>query len=831
MRRFCKKGLLPAVLVLTFLISLIPVPVSAADSSYTSNAALTFTNTAIQETKSGSGYSIDGTTLTISAAGVYEITGTCSEGSIVVAKGVSDVVLVLNDLTLASSSTAPIVIKKESDVTIHLEGTSTLSDSENPENETSEDAEIADAFEGACIKAKSGASVTFCGTGSLIVNGTAKNGIKGGAESSFVFQSGIYGITASNNGIAADGSITINGGSFSIDTANDGIKSVPEADDTASAGQIIISDGTFDIEADGDGIQAESLLEIRNGSFRIITFGGYNTSGFNEDTMSCKGLKASGDREDIENTITISGGTFSLNCREDAVHSDTYITVTGGTFAIYTGDDGFHADTTLTLGTEGGLARDPELTVYYSYEGLEAGTVYIYSGKHYVQATDDGINAAGGSSSGTDFGGGGGNSFRPGGGRPGMGGGMNGGFGQQSGASGDYNLYVYGGDVFVNCLGDGLDSNGGLYLYGGNVTVFSQGYGGDNSPLDTDGTSVISGAAVFAAGTNPMNENPTISNQAYLKQSTSLPANTAVMLKIGNNILYSTKMIRNINYLLYTSPNLTSTPSLSTSDSVDSCHSDAWAHNWDDGTVSGNRITYTCTDCGATEQKSVVSSETNACGGHYASDTVNKGYSVTFAIEGNCTVDVYYTHDYSSPDEENVAQTVSRNDETGLADSTGNGQINFTVVPQSGCTITDITVTALDGTYKNIKEISSDAGTPYTYRITKISADTTVTIHAETTGSVPAAETTYYSQDGTILSLSLNPDNLPDSTGTYTMIVGYYSSAGQMIDAEQIQASITDTTYKVSNLSCPNEFAQCFVYFLNDESQHVCEKVIVPSAS
>ena len=77
MRRFCKKGLLPAVLVLTFLISLIPVPVSAAGSRYTSNAALTFGDTAIQETKSGSGYSVDGTTLTISAAGVYDMDSSC----------------------------------------------------------------------------------------------------------------------------------------------------------------------------------------------------------------------------------------------------------------------------------------------------------------------------------------------------------------------------------------------------------------------------------------------------------------------------------------------------------------------------------------------------------------------------------------------------------------------------------------------------------------------------------------------------------------------------------------------------------------------------------
>lgn len=60
-----------------------------------------------------------------------------------------------------------------------------------------------------------------------------------------------------------------------------------------------------------------------------------------------------------------------------------------GKFAIQTGDDGAHADTSLILGTNGGsVERDPDITVSSSYEGLEAGTVYIYSGRYYVRASD-----------------------------------------------------------------------------------------------------------------------------------------------------------------------------------------------------------------------------------------------------------------------------------------------------------------------------------------------------------------------------------------------------------------------------------------------------------
>lgn len=114
------------------------------------------------------------------------------------AKGLTGVVLVLDDLSLASSSTAPIVIIKNSTVEIHLEETSTLTDNEDPTNETSSDATLADAFEGACIKVKSGSGVTFCGSGNLNIAANAKNGIKGGSTAALVFnQSGKISVSGS----------------------------------------------------------------------------------------------------------------------------------------------------------------------------------------------------------------------------------------------------------------------------------------------------------------------------------------------------------------------------------------------------------------------------------------------------------------------------------------------------------------------------------------------------------------------------------------------------------------------------------------------------------
>lgn len=769
------KKFLSLILALMLVFTLtIPAMAESVDTASTSavveqSAELTFSNSGITETSAGSGYTIDGTTLTITTAGTYRIGGSCTEGAIIVSKGLSNVTLILDDLTLSSSTTAPIVIKKSATVNIHLEGTSTITDNEDPANEASTDTTVADAFEGAAIKVKSGSTVTFCGDGNLNVVANAKNGIKGGSTAELIFNGSgtinvsgnakYYGATTSgaavNNGIGCDGSIVINQGTYVIKAANDGIKSAPDATDetegttidTDSAGTVTINGGTFDIDVDGDGIQGDTELNINGGIFDIRTWKGYSV--WNDtlaDEYSCKGLKASGDRAEeagIEPALNITGGTFTLNTGDDAVHSDAYVTVTGGTFTIQTGDDGMHGDTSLTIGSENGLTRDPDITINHSYEGLEGGTVYIYSGRQYVVASDDGVNAAGGSTSGTDPGAGGGNTFNPGGGpggRPGSGGGFNPGGGSTT-TTGNYNIYIYGGDLYVNCDGDGLDSNGGLYLYGGTQAVFSMKSGGDNSALDADGTVLVQGATVFTAGTAGMDGSAKSSwfgtNQKYASSTTSYTAGKIINTKAGSSgsVIFSYSLPKNVNYIMASYPTAvsSSTPSFATATSVTACKGGSHSHSWNSGTVttaatatSTGVITYTCTKCGATEQQTIpMTVSVDACDHSVEQEAVaDKGYTVTFAGDsGVDSVTVYQTQDTAGASESISAtgSTVSRSSATGEPDSTGDGQVNFTVVLKDGYTLDSVSAT--DGTYKNIKDLSDN-----TYRITKINADTTITI-------------------------------------------------------------------------------------------------------
>ena len=926
---------------------------SAAAASYTLMASdesyntFTFTEDAVTPAvATGSGYSISGTALKITAPGVYTVTGSCADGSITVGKAVEDVTLLLTDLTLASTETAPLTCNKNSSVLLGISGTVTLKDSEDPDNEDSSDATVADAFEGAAIKVKSGASLSIYGTGTLTADGSAcKNGVKGGAGASIVFADPDLTaiLKAANNGLACDDTLTIEGGNITIIADGDGIKASPDDGDTDSAGileinggtitvtagdegiqtdgGIIITDGSLDITSDtGDGVKSESDITIDNGTikisargtdtsgsadgiqtsgnltinggvFDITTMSGY-TSSYNADSFSAKGLKAStssddetADTSDATNTITITGGSFTLNTADDAIHSDAYATITGGVFNIKTGDDGVHADTTLTLGAENGGEKDVVLTVTNSYEGLEAGTVNIYSGTYHVTASDDGINAAGGSSSGSDPGGGGGNTFHPG--RPGGPGGPGGNSGGGSATASSYSLNIYGGRVTVNADGDGLDSNGALTLTGGNITVWGQS-SGDNEPLDCDGTLTVEGATVFAAGCAGMGTVSSInsSTQSFISyggtsggfgrggsSAGSISKGSTVNVKSSSNTVYNLSAVKAASYVFFSSPSITTSNKSNwsiTSDSTDIISSDVMGHCWNSGTVStaascadNGVMTYTCSVCNATLDAPIPATgshnygsgavtasadcttagvKTHVCSvcgdakdvtvlplGHdYDSDTGictrcdasatagedgEDGFTVTFAEYENCEVTVYTTQTISDSYLDTGTTYYARNSDTGEIDTSGDGQINFTIVPASGYAVTVVTVS---GSYKNIKW-PSEIGTDNAYRITKISSDLTVTITAtpeeSESGELNAGtETvTWTYQDHTLTANgSLSETSL--------LAVSSYDSDGKMLSAGIISAS-------GGTVSVSSDAAEVRLFWVNEDYSPKCAHV------
>ncbi|WP_028509145.1 carbohydrate-binding domain-containing protein [Ruminococcus sp. NK3A76] len=305
--------------------------------------SFTFTETGIVTMTDEGGYKIDGTELTINASGTYVISGECAEGNIKVKKGTTDVVLILDSLTLTSSTTAPLSVNKTAEATIILKGDSVLTDKEDPANETSTDEAVADAFEGAAIKVKAGASLTITGDGTLTADGSScKNAIKGGAASTInIGQSADDSFTlnakAANSGIAADGELNILGGIINVTSDNDGIKSSPDDDDTESKGVLTISGGTINVTAGDDGIKGQNGADI-----------------------------------------------------------------TGGKITVSAADDGIKSDYTLNIGTKGS-DYGPDITITTAYESFEGAVVNLYSGVGVINSTDDGINAANSDLTNYDF--------------------------------------------------------------------------------------------------------------------------------------------------------------------------------------------------------------------------------------------------------------------------------------------------------------------------------------------------------------------------------------------------------------------------------------------
>jgi hypothetical protein len=237
------------------------------------------------------------------------------------------------------------------------------------------------------------------------------------------------------------------------------------------------------------------------------------------DSTSIKGLKAT-------NGLTIYGGTFTMDCADDAVHGNSDVMISGGTFTIATGDDGFHADGTLTIA--GGTIHITE-----SYEGLEGLHVIVSGGDVRTVSSDDGINAAGGTDQSgmggirdNPFGGG-----RPGGqpgaqpGKPGAPGGM--------GGASNGSILISGGKVQIQASGDGIDANGTLEITGGMTTVCGPTQG-DTATLDYDGSATITGGTFIGTGGAGMAQSFSAAQQGLIAVRASGTEGTQIKLTDGS---------------------------------------------------------------------------------------------------------------------------------------------------------------------------------------------------------------------------------------------------------------------------------------------------------
>lgn len=439
---------------------------------------------------------VSGSTVTITGEGTYILSGTLEYGMIIInAEKEDKIQLVLDGASVHSKTSAALYVLQADKVFVTLE--------EGTENALSNGGTFTAIDENnidAVVFSKE--DLTLNGAGSLTVTSPAGHGIV--SKDELTITGGTYTITSASHGLCGKDSVCIANAALTIDAGKDGIHA--ENDDDTTLGFVYIASGSFSIAAEGDGITSSAHMQIDDGTFSIVSGGGsanaaQQTSDFwgyfpgmpgqqssssSEDSTSIKGIKASG-------SLLINGGSFCLDSADDTIHSNAALTVCGGTFELSSGDDGFHADEALTF--LGGSVNVTE-----SYEALEGLSIDILGGEFVLYASDDGLNAAGGTDQ-SGFGGMRGNDI--------------------FGSSSDSFITISNGILYINAGGDGIDSNGTLTISGGSVTI-SGANSGDTAILDYGSSGIITGGTFVGTGASTMNVNFSSGTQG------------SIMVSIGN---------------------------------------------------------------------------------------------------------------------------------------------------------------------------------------------------------------------------------------------------------------------------------------------------------
>ncbi len=501
-------------------------------TDYDKGKAVTIKLNGSSATSSSNSVKISGSKVTITEEATYVISGELSDGMLIVnAKDTAKLQLVFNGVNIISKTSAALYISSADKVFVTLADgtTNTLA---NGGSFTAIDDNNIDAA------LFSNQDLTMNGSGSLTVTSPAGHGVV--CKDDLVITGGTYVVNSASHGLDANDSVRIAKATLTIDAGKDAIHS--ENKDDNSKGFIYISSGKIKAEAEGDGIAAGAYMQISDGTIDLLVgggsknatkehsdfFGGFMGGGrpggkrpndtqstaTEESGTSMKGLKAT-------NSMLVAGGNITINSADDAVHSNVSVIINGGNFTIASGDDAIHAEENFII-TAG------KIDISESYEGLEALHIDVQGGDIKLKATDDGLNAAGGTDeSGTT------------GGRDGMfgGGGPGGRGGMSSNSNGS--IKISGGTLYINSSGDGMDANGTLEISGGHTTLVGPTQG-DTTVLDYDKTGVITGGTFIGSGSTMMAQSFSDSKQGVIATKVgNQTAGTLIVLKDskGNTII------------------------------------------------------------------------------------------------------------------------------------------------------------------------------------------------------------------------------------------------------------------------------------------------------
>jgi hypothetical protein len=319
----------------------------------------------------GSGATAEGATVTITQAGTYVISGSLSDGQIVVDADGEKVQLVFVGASVSSSSSAALYVKSAKKVWVTLaEG------SENSLATTGDYVQVDDNNVDGAVFSKE--DLTINGTGSLSVTSASAHGIV--CKDALVLASGTVDVTAAGHAIQAKDSVAVVAGTWTLSAGKDGIHC--ENDDDATLGSICVAGGTVDITASSDGFDAARYLEVDGGTINVCA---------DDD-----GLHA-------EYDLVVNGGTIAVSKSNEGLEGST-VTVTGGEVDVTSSDDGINAagepsaeqateraaEPGVQAGAPGGVSDPGGMD-----EADDTAKITITGGVISIQAAGDGIDSNG----------------------------------------------------------------------------------------------------------------------------------------------------------------------------------------------------------------------------------------------------------------------------------------------------------------------------------------------------------------------------------------------------------------------------------------------------
>ena len=306
------------------------------------------------------------------------------------------------------------------------------------------------------------------------------------------------------------------------------------------------ANGETKVDTTGACIYAKDDLTIK-GEGKLTVKGNYNNGIHTSNDLRFRGettvnVTAKNHGLKGKELVDVEKGNITISTTSgDGIHGDLNVVLTGGNIKVNAGDDGIHADSALYL-------SGSTVNVEKAGEGMEAFYIFAEAGITATYGTDDGWNAAGGSTDGST------STGNTQGGWS-MGGGM------QSSSKGY--IVITGGYHYISASGndiDVLDANGtakqsgGVIILeipsssGGGMGGGRGGMGGSSSGgcatngagglIDTDQGFTITGGVLLAFG-NQTEEYPNCSATSYTAGTAYGSANAAFAPKgSGSMILY-----------------------------------------------------------------------------------------------------------------------------------------------------------------------------------------------------------------------------------------------------------------------------------------------------